>query len=118
MDGCIYGCSSTNQLDYSVSAGNTSFHWNEVLCGSFRREGTLCGACQNGSYAPAYSFDMKCLQCNNGRDDLWKYMPWAFGPLTLFYFVILFLPINVVSSRLMGFVFYSQVIPFPIIIRP
>ena len=96
---------------YSALPTNRS-QWNEVLCGSFRRESTLCGACQNGSYAPAYSFDMKCLQCNNGRDDLWKYMPWAFGPLTLFYFVILFFPINVVSSRLMGFVFYSQVIAF------
>ena len=120
---CIYGCSKLDQLDYNVPVGYSALHsnishWNEMLCGSFRREGTLCGACQNGSYAPAYSFDMNCLQCTNGRDNLWKYMLWAFGPLTLFYFLILFLPINVVSSRLMGFVFYSQVIALPIIIRP
>ena len=119
---CIYGCDQLTHdhnvpVGYIALASNIS-QWNEVLCGSFRREGTLCGACQNGSYAPAYSFDMICLQCNNGRDNLWKYMLWAFGPLTLFYFVILLLPINIVSSLLMGFVFYSQMIAVPIIIRP
>ena len=41
----------------------------------------------------------------------------AFGPLTLFYFVLLFFQINVVSSRLMGFVFYNQVIALLVIIR-
>ena len=87
-----------------------------MLCGSFR-EGTLCGACQNSCYAPAYSFDMNCLQCNNDRGNLWKYMLRAFGPLTMFYFVLLFFQINVVSSRLMGFVFYNQVIALLVIIR-
>ena len=119
---CIYGCSRIDQLDYSVPDGYSALlsnrsQWNEVLCGSFRREGTLCGACQNGSYAPAYSFDMNCLQCNNGRDNLWKYMLWAFGPLTLFYFVILFLPVNVISSRFMGFVLYNQMMAVPMLIR-
>ena len=119
---CIYGCSKMVQLDRSIPVGYSALHsnrsqWNEVLCGSFGREGTLCGACQNGSYAPAYSFDMNCLQCNNGRDNLWKYILWAFGPLTLYYFVFLFLLVNVVSSRFMGFVFYSQMIAFPMLIR-
>ena len=119
---CIYGCSKMVQLDRNIPVGYSALpsnisQWNEVMCGSFRREGTLCGACQNGSYAPAYSFDLNCLQCTNGRDNLWKYILWAFGPLTLFYFVLLFLPVNVVSSRFMGFVFYSQMIAAPMLIR-
>ena len=119
---CVYGCNGALQFDYSVPAGYSALpsnrsQWNEVLCGSFRREGTLCGACQNGFYAPAYSFDMNCLQCNNGRDNLWKYILWAFGPLTLFYFVLLFFSVNIVSSRFMGYVFYSQIIAVPVLIR-
>ena len=44
-------------------------------------------------------------------------MLWAFGPLTLFYFVLLFLPVNVVSSRFMGFVLYNQMMAVPMLIR-
>ena len=119
---CIYGCNRVNERNQNIPPGYTALpsnisQWNEFFCGSFRRDGTLCGACENGSYAPAYSFDMKCLQCNNGKVNLWKYLLWAFGPLTLFYFCLLFLPVNVVSSRFMGIVFYSQLIALPWTIR-
>ena len=41
----------------------------------------------------------------------------AFLPLTVFCFIILFFKINVASSRFQGFLFYSQVISMPAMIR-
>jgi hypothetical protein len=41
----------------------------------------------------------------------------AFLPLTIFYMLILFFKINVVSSRFEGFLFYSQMISIPAIMR-
>ncbi len=60
---------------------------------------------------------MKCVECSNGSKNIWIYLLEAFLPLTLFYFTLLLLQINVVSSTIFGFVFYSQIFSTPILIR-
>ena len=56
---------------------------------------------------------MSCVECPNGSTkNWWKFILVAlnFGPLTLFYFFILFFQINAVSSSLYAVLFYSQAI--------
>ncbi len=120
---CIYGCSKhlnskRNNLPVGFNyIGTNISDWNNASCGYFGRRGTLCGACSNGSYPPAYSIDMKCVECSNGSKNIWIYLLQAFLPLTLFYFALLLLQINVVSSTIFGFVLYSQIFSTPMLFR-
>ena len=41
----------------------------------------------------------------------------AFGPLTLFYFLVLFLKINATASHLHGYLIFSQIVSTPILVR-
>jgi hypothetical protein len=82
-----------------------------------QRSGTLCGRCNENHYPLAYSFDMNCIPCPNGASNWWKYMLMAFLPLTLFSSAILFFKINITSSNLLGFVFYSQAVSTPQLLR-
>ena len=108
---CIY-VSSQNLGDKELS--NVS-RLADSICGKFKRNGTLCGKCQDGYSPLAYSYDMKCVQCPHGASNWWKYLLAAFLPLTVFYFIIALLKINITSSYLHGFVFYAQIISNPAI---
>ena len=90
---------------------------SEFMCEDLHRTGTLCGKCQDGYYPLAYSYDMKCVQCPNGKSNWWKFVLAAFLPLTIFYIIILFFKVNVVSSHFQGFLFYSQAVSLPTLIR-
>ncbi len=120
---CIYGCSRDLNTSYSNRPNGFSFigteknGWNNLSCGPFQRTGTLCGSCMNGSYPPAYSFDVKCIQCINGNKDIWKYLLLAILPLTVLFFTLLLLQINILSSSLFGFVLYSQIVSLPSFVR-
>ena len=115
---CIYNCVIDKKPfineAYHLLPPNTS-DWNYFTCGKFNRTGTLCGKCnmEDGFYPRAYSFDVTCIQCTNGKSNWWKYVLSVYLPLTLFYFVILCFKINVHSSELQGFVIYSQIISLP-----
>jgi hypothetical protein len=60
---------------------------------------------------------MNCIQCPNGLSNWWKYILAVYLPLTIFLFAILFFKVNIASSHLHGFVFYSQIISLPIMAR-
>lgn len=88
------------------------------LCGKhFNRTGTLCGKCKEHHYTPAYSFDMTCVRCPNGKSNWWKFVLAVFLPLTLLYFVVFFLNLNTTSSHLYCFVQFSQLITAPALMR-
>ena len=115
---CIYTCTSnkTQSTDevYHLLPPNTS-DWNDFMCGKFNRTGTLCGKCkmEDGFYPRAYSFDVTCIHCTNGKSNWWKYILSAYLPLTLFYLVILCFKINIHSSQLQGYIIFSQIISLP-----
>ena len=91
---------------------------NYFMCEKiWNRTGRLCGKCLPGHYPLAYSYDMKCVQCPAGNRNLWKYFLVAFGPLTIFYFLVIFLKINATSSYLHGYLIFSQIIGIPAIAR-
>ena len=87
---------------------------NQLMCETnWNRTGKLCGKCLPGHSPLAYSYDMRCVECPEGNKNIWKYILIAFGPLTIFYFLILFLKINATSSYLHGYTIFSQIILAP-----
>lgn len=116
---CIYNVENSSDFQntiYHMLPSNISAI-NNFMCGRFNRNGTLCGKCRDGYYPLAYSFDMDCTECPEGWRNWWKYALVAFFPLTIFYFVVLFLKINATSSFLYGFVFSSQAMCIPALAR-
>ena len=84
-----------------------------TTCAEFNRAGTLCGKCMDGYNPLVHSFDLKCVQCPNGKSNWWKFVLAAFLPLTIFYFIILLFKVSIISSQLHGFVLLSQAIAMP-----
>ena len=115
---CLYNYNTYDSMYYDLTREKSEL--NDFMCNTqvqLNRTGTLCGKCQDGYYPLAYSYDMTCVQCQNEKSNWWKFMLAAFLPLTIFCIIILFFKINVVSSRFQGFLFYSQVISMPAMIR-
>ena len=110
---CIYNMG--NRGLYATLPSSLS-ELNETMCGNlFNRTGTLCGKCKDGHYLQAYSFDMNCIRCPNGRANWWKYLLAAYLPLTAFYLLVLAFRINVaLSSFMYPFVAYAQGVTFPV----
>jgi hypothetical protein len=118
---CMYDCRYTlngvNESQYLVLPPD-KMDLEDFMCSNeFNRTGTLCGKCQQDYYPLVHSYSTKCVQCPNGMSNWWKYVLIAFLPLTLFFFAILFLRINITTSHLHGFVFYSQAMTVPLLIR-
>ena len=111
---CLYNLNYVHGLEYSNFPKNKSM---QSKCEHLNRTGTLCGKCQDGYYPLAYSYDMKCVQCPNGKSNWWKFVLAAFLPLTIFYIIILFFKVNVASSSFQGFLFFCQTISLPAFIR-
>ena len=101
---------------YTAYPSNVS-ELNDAFCSDFNRKGSLCGSCKDGYYPLAYSYNMTCVKCEDTWYNWIEYIVIVYLPLTIFYFIILFLQINTTSSYLLGFVLYSQVISFPMMCR-
>ena len=93
---------------------------NATACREWNREGTLCGQCKKGFYPHAYSYSLICVsedKCRGRYGDWWKYIFAAYGPLTIFYILVLLLRINVVSSYMLAYVIFYQTLSSPFILR-
>ena len=87
---------------------------NKFMCEEkWNRTGRLCGKCLPGHSPLAYSYDMRCVKCPEGNRNIWKYILVAFGPPTIFYFVVLLCRIKANSLQLHGFIIFSQIVSAP-----
>ena len=113
---CVYNCFNINKTNFSDSVyhilpDNAS---DLIICGKeFSRNGTLCGKCRDEYYPLVYSYNMTCVKCPHGRANWWKFVLSAFLPLTIFYFIVVLFKINITSSHLHGYIYYSQLISLP-----
>ena len=118
---CIYATTTETYLELtmpSITLPRETVELNDFMCGKMlNRSGTLCGECKDGHSPLVYSFELNCVPCPNGRENWWKYVLSAFLPLTLFCFIIFFFNVNVISSHFYGFVFYSQIVFEPTMVR-
>ena len=122
VGGCLQNCevlkkNSRGDMVYHPLPTNLS-EWSEFMCGSrFNRKGTLCGSCKEDYHSLVYSFNMSCVSCAGGLRNWWKFALVPFLPLTVFYFLVLFLRINATSSHILGFVFYCQIVTMSLFSR-
>ena len=105
----------TNHLYHTLPKNITQL--NKVMCEKHSRTGTLCGECVSNTYRQAYSYNITCVPCKRRWINALKYVVSAFLPLTIFYFLILFFSLNIHTSKLQGFVTFSQVVSFPTVAR-
>ena len=117
---CYYGCSQPIDIDTALvpeTSANASA-LSSKLCGPYRRKGFLCGSCQEETYPAVYTFNMACIQCRNSVVYNWiRFVVWALVPLTIFYVVVMLLTINVMSSKLSGYIIFSQIVSPPVVMR-
>ena len=116
---CIQSCGSIYNMQelYFTLPYNLS-ELNQFMCeDKWNRTGRLCGKCLPGHAPLAYSYDMRCVSCPEGNKNVWKYILIAFGPLTVFYFIVLGFKINATSSHLHGYLYFSQTISIPLLVR-
>ena len=109
---CAYQCNQHGYTDYPIS---------DYECHRTAREGQLCGRCQTGYAPPVYSFDLKCVECSSSHNAIvkrWvKYIVIAFLPLTAFFIIVVTLQISATSPSLNAFIFVSQLLTAPVILR-
>ncbi len=115
---CIENCFNTDRklhdklYNVKFSSKNLS-KVNDIMCSQphdkpRQRCGRLCGACKQGYYLQAYSYNITCVNCTEGNTNLWKYFAISLAPLTIFYFLVLFFKLNttlikVISTTLSRF---------------
>lgn len=114
---CIENC-ETNYGRRYIPLPTSPSAINQFMCiDKWNRTGRLCGKCLPGFSPLVYSFDMRCVECPEGNGNIWKFILAAFGPLTIFYFFVLFFKINATSSQLHGYLIFSQGISMPAFVR-
>ena len=86
-------------------------------CGSFNREGQLCGQCREGFAPLVYSYDMNCTNCTNPANNWLKYTTAAFLPLTAFFVILIVFRIRATSALLNTFILFSQTATAPVLMR-
>ena len=92
---------------YALVPSNTA-KLNNFMCGHLNREGQLCGKCKGNYTIPAYSYEMKCVQCSTTPFNWVKYILVAFLPLTVFFVLVVSCRLSATSPKLFAFVFFSQ----------
>ena len=117
---CFYNCErhsndNKNPNIYHDISDKTDL--NEYMCGRFNRTGISCSKCAEGLSPLVISYNFSCVNCTDGHKNWWKFVVAGFVPLTFFYFFIVFFNINVTSSRLYGFIIFSQALSTPPLVR-
>lgn len=100
--------SNTTDDNYIRLPSNVS-DLNNYMCGPMNRKGMMCSECADGFGLAVFSIEQVCANCTGVWYGVPLYLFIVFVPVTVFYFVIIFFHINVTSSPMVAFVFYSQV---------
>ena len=84
-------------------------NFTELTCGWWKREGTLCSKCIQGYGFPLYTYDLKCVQCNEFQiKKLFKYLAKALIPPTILCIVATVFHLNVLQPPWSVFVLVAQ----------
>ena len=100
---------SRKDPQYVVLPQNVS-QLNDYMCGPINRKGYLCSECIDG-FSPSFTSPdyMLCSNCTTSRYyGVPLYVLSELVPITLFYLTFLLLQINITSSPMMCYIFYSQ----------
>ena len=119
---CAWNCGQASNIGNVSEVVGLYHHFTNVpsdydMCKPINRIGTLCGRCLPDHYPLAYSFSLTCAKCNHIRWNWVRYIMAAYLPLTLFYSIVIFFKINVVSSHLHPVALFSQGVSLPALAR-
>ena len=117
---CFYNCGrhtikGKHENTYHIISDQNDV--NEYMCGRYNRTGISCGKCKPGLSPLVLTYNLSCIECPDSHKNWWKFALFGFAPLTLLYFIVIFFNVNVTSSRLHGFVLFSQVLSTPAYVR-
>ena len=116
---CFIGCTIRSKRDkvYDLVPKDKS-QVNSWLCGQINKNGSFCEKCQSGFSPLVYSYDISCQKCTSNRiQNVIAFIAAAFGPLTLFYILVVIFKISATSPHLFSFVMFSQLMAEPINVR-
>ena len=113
---CFYNCGrqtlkSKHTNIYHIISDKKDL--NEYMCGYYNRTGISCSKCKPGLSPLVLSYNLSCVECPDGHKNWWKFALIGFGPLTILYFIAIFFHVNVTSSKLHGYVLFSQALSIP-----
>ena len=114
---CFYNCGRLTSKDNIYHIISDKRDLNEYMCGRFNRTGISCGKCKPGLSPLILSYNLSCVECPDGHKNWWKLGLIGFVHLTFLYFIAIFFNINVTSSRLHGYVLFSQALSTPAYVR-
>ena len=88
---------------------------DEFFCKPLKRTGRLCGKCEEGYGVPVYSYDNRCVACDEKKwpQHMILYLLAELVPLTVFFALVIVFNISITSGPAKAFVFYSQIITLP-----
>ena len=117
---CFYNCGRQTLKDkytniYHIISDKKDL--NEYMCGRFNRTGISCGKCKPGLRPFVLSYNLSCVECPDSHKNWWRFALIGFVPLTFLYFIAIFFNVNVTSSRLHGYVLFSQALSTPAYVR-
>ena len=109
---CLYGCFTPRHYhNHNFTKFYTAFGENLTdTCGQWNRRGPLCGQCRGNKSVAAYSFSLKCQTCQFHWTNIGRYLGIAYGPLTLFFVIIVVFTVSIHSAPLHGYIFVAQMI--------
>ena len=94
--------------NYVILPNNVSA-LNDYMCGPMNRQGPICSQCDDGFGLAVFSIGHQCTNCDGVWYGVPLYLFIEFIPITVFYFLVMLLHINLTSAPMVAFVFYSQV---------
>ena len=117
---CFIGCTGSFQALHGIynPVPKHPSRLNEWMCKRLNMNGTMCGNCLPGYSRKVYSYDLSCHQCSSSRfQNIAKFLAASFGPLTLFYVLVVVFKISATSPKLSSYVIFSQWIAEPLNVR-
>ena len=110
---CFFTCFHHPELYFRLPLNGTQL--NGAQCGDLGRQGQLCGSCKKGYSLPVYSYQfLSCVKCHDYSYKNWlKYIAIAFGPLTIFFIIVIACRISATSAKLNAFILINQIVALP-----
>ena len=114
----IFCCANKGQAPLNhVRLPNNISNVTATMCQELNRNGTLCGSCANGHWPLVYSYNLSCVKCPHNNNNLFRYFAVTLASTTIFYMIIIIFRVSITSPYVYCFIFYTQAISTPNIIR-
>ena len=115
--GCAHSHSHSRDKIYNQVPQNKA-EVNSWMCAGLNKNGSFCGKCRTGFSPLVYSYDISCQKCTlDQTQNIFAFIAAAFGPLTLFYILVVVFKVSATSPHLFSFVTFSQWMAEPINVR-